>query len=185
MQEEIVYFEKGGREHTEIVLELVKKKAMTRGISKIVLASTRGATARAAAEVLEGTNLQMVVVPWQYGFAEKQGVPQQPFPTDLIPELQAKGHRVHFGTMLFHTEELYGTQTPRVIANTLRIFSEGIKVCVEIIMMATDGGWLAKGEQVIAVAGTGAGADTAVIALAAPSTKMNTLRIQEILCKPL
>jgi hypothetical protein len=60
-----------------------------------------------------------------------------------------------------------------------------MKVCVEIILMATDGGLIATGERVIAVTGTGRGADTAVVATAAPSTKLNELHITEIICKPL
>ena len=180
MEEQIVYFEKAGKENTAVVLKLVKERARTRGISQVVLASTRGDTARAAAESFQGTGLNMVVIPWQYGFGEKQ-----PFPPGLTTELQGKGHRVHFGTMLFHTEGLYGIETPRVMANLLRIFGQGTKVCVEIIMMATDGGCIEPGEKVIAVAGSGAGADTAVVATAAPSTKMSALRIHEILCKPL
>jgi hypothetical protein len=87
--------------------------------------------------------------------------------------------------MLFHTDEFYGIRTPRVMANLLRIFGQGIKVCVEIIMMTCDGGAVEQGEKVIAVAGTGAGADTAVVATAATSNKLTELRIHEIICKPL
>jgi len=41
-----------GKENTLEVLRLVKERAQARGISKIVLASTRGDTARAAADVV-------------------------------------------------------------------------------------------------------------------------------------
>jgi len=181
MEEQIVYFEKTGKENTAQVLALVKKRAATRGIKRIVLASTRGDTARAAADAFEGTALQMVVIPWQFFFKQDQA---QPFPRELVTTLQGKGHRVHFGTMLFHTGDLYGIQTPTVMANLLRIFGQGIKVCVEIIMMAADGGCVEQGEKVIAVAGSGGGADTAVVATAAPSTRMAALRIHEIICKP-
>lgn len=180
MEEKILYFDKAGKENTLEVLRAVKKKAQERGIHKIVMASTRGDTARTIAEDLEGTQIQLVVVPWQYGFRETQ-----PFPQEIVTELQSKGHRVHFGTMLFHTEDLYGTKTPQVMANLLRIFGQGIKVCVEIIMMACDGGCVGIGEKVIAVAGSGAGADAAVVATAFPSTKLTGLRIHEIICKPL
>jgi hypothetical protein len=60
-----------------------------------------------------------------------------------------------------------------------------MKVGVEIILMATDGGCIAAGEKVIAVTGTGRGSDTAVVALAASSTKLYELHITEIICKPL
>lgn len=180
MEEKIVYFEKPGKENTAEVIHLIKERARARGIKKIVLASTRGDTARAAAQSFEGTGLQLVVIPWQYGFRDTQ-----PFSQELVADLQQKGHRVHFGTMLFHTDDLYGIKTPQVMANLLRIFGQGIKVCVEIIMMACDGGRIDLGEKVIAVAGAGAGADTAIVATASSSTKMSGLRVHEIICKPL
>ncbi len=180
MEEKITYFEKSGKENSTTVIRLVKERAQARGISRVVMASTRGDTARVMADSIKGTALQLVVIPWQYGFRETQ-----PFPPELVSELQGKGHRVHFGTMLFHTEEFYGINTPKLMANLLRIFGQGIKVCVEIILMACDGGCIAAGEKVIAVAGSGAGSDTAVVATASSSTKMSALRIHEIICKPL
>ena len=180
MEEKIIYFEKPGKENTADVLQLIQERARARGIKKVVMASTRGDTARTAAESFEGTGLHLVVIPWQYGFRDTQ-----PFPQELVAELQGKGHRVHFGTMLFHTEDFYGISTPQVMANLLRIFGQGIKVCIEIIMMACDGGCIELDEKVIAVAGSGAGADTAIVATASSSTRMKGLRIHEIICKPL
>ncbi len=180
MEEKIVYFEKPGKENTAEVIQLIKERARARGIKKIVLASTRGDTARVAAESFEGAGLQLVVIPWQYGFRDTQ-----PFSQELVADLQRKGHQVHFGTMLFHTDDLYGIKTPQVMANLLRIFGQGIKVCVEIIMMACDGGHIHLGEKVIAIAGAGAGADTAIVATASSSTRMTGLRVHEIICKPL
>ena len=72
-----------------------------------------------------------------------------------------------------------------ILANLLRIFGQGIKVVVEIAMMACDGGCVASKERIIAVAGTGTGADVAVVMTAAPSTRWTKLRIHEIICKPL
>ncbi|MBM3132981.1 MAG: hypothetical protein FJZ95_08130 [Chloroflexi bacterium] len=180
MQEKITYFDRPGELNTPEALALVKERALARGIGKIVLASTRGETAKAAAEAFKGTDLQLVVIPWQYGFGDSQ-----PFPQPLVAQLQSKGHRVHFGTMLFHTEDFYGTKTPRTMANLLRIFGQGTKVCVEIIMMACDGGCVNVGEKIIAMAGSGSGADTAIVATGAPSTKLTALKVHEIICKPL
>ncbi len=181
MEEKIVYFEKKGEVNTPQVLDLVKERAKARGISKIVVASTKGATARAAVTVFKGSGIQLVVVPWQFNFMEAA----QPFPRELVAELEAQGHLVHFGTMLFHTEHLYGNKAPETMANLLRIFGQGTKVCVEIVMMACDGGCIGMGEKVIVVAGSGSGADTALVATAAPSTKIAKLRVHEIICKPL
>jgi hypothetical protein len=180
LEEKITYFETVGPENTEETLRLAAERSKARGIKKIVLASTTGKTARLAAERFAGTGIKMVVVPHQYGF-----VGRQRFPTELITELEKKGHRVHFGTMLFHTDGFYGTTTPTVMAIILRTLCQGMKVAVEIILMAADAGCIAAGERIIAVTGTGRGSDTAVVATAATSTKLYELHITEIICKPL
>lgn len=180
MEERITYYEEPGRDNTEETLRLVAERAESRGIDKIVLASTLGDTARVAADRFAGTNIRMVVVPHQYGFGQSQR-----FPPELVAELEQQGHCVHFGTMPFHTDGLYGVRVPSVIATLLRTFCQGMKVCVEIILMAVDGGRVATGETVIAVTGTGRGADTAVVATAAPSNQLHELHITEIICKPL
>jgi hypothetical protein len=167
MEEKIVYFEEPGIGNTETTLRLAAERAKARGIKKIALWA--------------GTGIKIVVVPHQYGFMAGT----QRFPAELVAQLNKKGHEVHFGTMLFHTDHLYGSETPRVLANLLRTFCQGMKVCVEITLMAVDGGQVAPGEQVIVVAGTGRGADTAVVAIAASSTRMPELHITEIICKPL
>jgi uncharacterized protein len=179
MEEKIVYFEKPGEVNTADVIELVKERAQARGINRFVVASTRGGTAKRFLEAVSGTDHRLVIVPWQWGFKDRQ----QPFPQQLVDELEAQNHRVHFGTMLFHTNEFYGTTVPQAMANVLRTLGQGIKVCLEILLMACDGGCIEIGEKVIAVAGTASGADTAVVATAGPSTRLSLLRIHEIICK--
>ena len=181
MEKKIVYFEKPGKGNTEEVISLVKQRAQSRGINRIVVASTRGGTAKGFLDAVTGTDHRLVIVPWQFGFKSED----QPFPQELLSELRVKGHQVHFGTMLFHTSEFYGTSAPQAMANILRTFGQGTKVCLEILLMACDGGCIRIGEKVIAVAGTGSGADTAFVATAAPSTRLGSLRIHEIICKPI
>jgi hypothetical protein len=178
MEEKIVYFEQPGIENTEATLKLAAERAKARGIKKIVVASTRGEVAKQAAKLWAKTGIKMVVVPHQFGFIGMK------FPPELVAELEKQGHTVHFGTMLFHTDHLYGMNTPTIMANLLRTFCQGMKVCVEILMMATDGGKVDVGEQVVVVSGSGRGADTAVVAIAASSTHLADLHITEIICKP-
>ena len=180
MEEKIVYFEKPGVGNTEETLRLAVERAKARGIKQIVIASTRGDTARLAAERLAGTGITMTVIPHQYS-----GGREQRFPLELKESLEKQGHHVHFATSLFATENLYGSPIPRVMAFLLRTFSQGMKVCVEMILMVVDGGFVASGEQVIAIAGSGRGADTAVVAIAASSRNLPDLHITEIICKPL
>jgi uncharacterized protein len=181
MEEKIVYFEDHGPQHTEVTLRLAIERAKARGISKMVLASTRGETAKTAAGMLAGTGIKMVIVPHQFGFIHKE----QMFTRELAAEMARQGHVVHWGTMLFHTNHLYGNETPTLLANLLRTFCQGMKVCVEILLMAADAGHVAIGEQVVVVTGTGRGADTAIVALASTSTHLPDLHITEIICKPL
>ncbi|HWQ20048.1 MAG TPA: hypothetical protein VN455_09760, partial [Methanotrichaceae archaeon] len=122
-----------------------------------------------------------VVIPHQFDFHRDTN----PFPQDLVQALKRAGHEVHFGTMLFHTDNLYGSTTPTLMANLLRCFCQGFKVCFEIVLMATDAGLLSKGEKVIAIAGTGRGSDTALVMQAASTQNMRRLKVGEILCKPL
>lgn len=180
MEQKIVYFEKPGPTNTDVTLRLVVEQAKLRGINKIILASTRGYTAKRAAALLADTDIGMIVVPHQYGFTDSQRLSP-----DLVATLEKQGHKVHFGTMLFHTESFYGFGTPEIMAMLLRTICQGMKVCVEITLMAADAGLVARGEEVMVVTGTGRGADTAVVAIASTSNKLHDLHITEILCKPL
>jgi uncharacterized protein len=180
VETKVVYFENVKAANTEVTLGLAKDRMSALGIKKLVLASTTGATARIAVEFLKDADVKLIVVPHQFGFRETNQ-----FPPELVTALRASGHEVHFGTMLFHTDKLYGTGNPTALANVLRCFSEGTKVCFEIVLMATDAGLLAKGERVIAVAGTGRGSDTALVMQAASSQHLDKLRVNEIICKPL
>jgi hypothetical protein len=75
-------------------------------------------------------------------------------------------------------------QLDEVVAFVLRNFGEGIKVGCEITLMATDAGLVPAGEEIIAIGGTGRGADTAAVILSANAQDFFDLRVLEIVCKP-
>jgi hypothetical protein len=181
IESKVVYFEKVTPENTETTFELVRDKLRSTGIKKLVLASTTGATAKKAVEFFKDMGVKLVVVPHQFDFLRETNR----FPQDLAKMLREAGHEVHFGTMLFHTEDFYGTSAPTLMANLLRCFSQGTKVCFEIALMATDAGLLSSGEKVVAIAGTGRGSDTALVMQAASSRNLKKMRVHEIICKPL
>lgn len=181
MESKVTYFEDFTPENTDTAFELVKERLRAQGIGRLVLASTTGATAAKAMEYFSGDGVRLVVVPWQFDFLKKGN----PFPEDLVNTLRDSGHAVHFGTMLFHTDDFYGSSTPTQMANLLRCFSQGVKVCFEIVLMTTDAGLIAGGEKVIAMAGTGRGSDTALVMQAASSKNLKRLRVLELICKPL
>lgn len=181
MESKVVYFESIKTDNTEAVFDLVRERMNNLAVKKLVLASTTGATARKAMDFFKDSGVQLIVVPHQFDFIRKEN----PFPRELVETLRDAGHAVHFGTMLFHTDNMYGSNTASVMANLLRCFSQGVKVCFEIVLMATDAGYLKSGEKIIAVAGTGRGSDTALVMQAASSQNIKKLRVNEIICKPL
>lgn len=69
------------------------------------------------------------------------------------------------------------------MADTLRLFGQGTKVGVEISVMAADAGAL-TGNDIIAIGGTGKGADTALILKPAHQSNFFDIQIREIICKP-
>ena len=71
-----------------------------------------------------------------------------------------------------------------ILANTLRIFGQGMKVVCEVAAMAADAGLVRTDEDIIVIAGTSRGADTAVVLRAANSQNFFALRVKEVLCKP-
>ena len=181
MEGKIVYFEEGGAQNTQATLDLVRERLDRKDIKKIVLASTTGDTARRAMEMFRDQDVKLIVVPHQFDFHRDRNA----FPEELAEELRRSGHQVHFGTMLFHTDEFYGSRNATMMANLLRCFCQGFKVCFEIVFMAADAGLVAGGEKVMAVAGTGRGSDTALVMQAASTQHPRRLKVHEILCKPL
>lgn len=181
MEKVITYFETPGPTNTADVFGVVDTALAETGIKKIVLASTVGATAEYAMDHYRNKGVRLIIVPHQYGFSASG----QRFPQELIDRARAEGHEVYFGTMLFHTDKLFGVGTPQWVAEFLRMFCQGVKVCVEILLMACNGGLVEIGEQVIVVAGSGRGADTALLMTGGTSMDPQKAHISQILCKPL
>ncbi len=181
MESKVFYFEDITPDTTEAVFRLVQERLKGSGIKKLVIASTTGATAQKAMDFFKDSGVKLIIVPHQFDFHRDTNA----FPQELVKNLRESGHEVHFGTMLFHTDSFYGSNNGTTMANLLRCFCQGVKVCFEIVLMATDGGHIASGEKVIAIAGTGRGSDTALVMQAASTQHMRNLRVNEIICKPL
>jgi hypothetical protein len=74
---------------------------------------------------------------------------------------------------------------PTIVAHTLRLFSQGVKVCVEIAMMAADSGLVPVDKPVVSVSGSHAGGDTAMVITPSTSNRIRDMKLHEILAKPL
>ena len=185
MESKTIYFEKPGKENTETVLKLVKKYAETKGIKDIVVASTTGETGVKASIILKSLNV--VVVTHHFGF-------RQPGVHELLEDNREKilenGAKIFTATHALSGVERairkeFETIMPlELVAHTLRLFGEGTKVCVEIVIMAVDAGLIPEGKDVIAMAGTGHGTDTALVIKSASSSRFFDLEVREVIAKP-
>lgn len=116
----------------------------------------------------------------------------QEFDQNLKEELSDKGVKFHTGVLAFSgvdsaLKNAYGYwDFPAMYARTVRsVLCDGVKVCQEIVLMASDGGLVNIGEDVISIAGTGSGADTVCLIKSASARKFFDARIKAILAKPL
>jgi hypothetical protein len=75
-------------------------------------------------------------------------------------------------------------QPLELMANTLRLMGEGTKVCVEITLMAADAGLIPIDKNIVAIAGTSQGADTALLIKPANAARFFDLKIREVIAKP-
>jgi hypothetical protein len=178
---EVTYFESEGKQNTETLLKLARDYADKNNIKNIVVASTYGDTAEKASEVFRGKNL--VIVSHEAGFKEED---KQQFDEKIREKLASRGVKilttVHgFGGI----NRLSDYSTGSIIANTLRMFSQGVKVAVEVSIMAADAGLVGVKEDIVAIAGTGSGADTAIVVRPSNSKNVFNLRVKKILAKPL
>ena len=108
----------------------------------------------------------------------------------MIEKLEDAGIKTYFGSHVFSgaargVTNKYGGYSPLdVVADTLRMFSHGVKVSAEISIMAADAGLIPVGEKIIAIGGRGHGVDTAVILTPVNAKNLFDLKFHEIIAMP-
>ncbi len=164
MEARIVYFDDPEKDYADEVFAVARRRAEELNIKTIIIASTKGNTAVKAVDALKGS--RVIVVAHAFGFDD---IGSQPFSKTNRKKVASKGGITLTATHVFasigramrNKFNMYGTE--EVIANTLRLFGHGMKVICEITMMAADSGLVGTDEDVIAIAGRHAGANTAVV----------------------
>lgn len=180
-EEKIIYFAKRDHSSLDKMLERVKERAEELGIRSIVVASTSGETGVKVSEIFKGYNV--VIVTHHFGFREPNSIE--------LTEENRKRILANGGKILTTTHALGGlgravrrkfdtVQADEIIANTLRIFGEGMKVAVEIALMAVGSGLIRTDEDVISIGKW----DTAIVVRPANVSNFFNIRVKEILCKP-
>lgn len=186
MEEKITYLKLKEAENTEKALKLAVETARKYGIKDIVFASTVGTTAKMMADEIKHEGLNAIVVTHAYNSEGKN-----PMDEELRAYIKEKGivvitagHALSSGERSLSTA-FGGVYPLEIIANTLRMFGQGTKVCVEIGAMAADAGVVKSGEPIVAVGGTGRGADTVIVLRPQPSSNVIKTKIDRIICKPI
>jgi hypothetical protein len=184
-EKKATYFAEAGKNNTDTLLELVKRYVEKEDIEDIVVASTTGETGAKASKILKDHNV--VVVTHFCGFQEK-GKPE--LHEEHKHEILKNKAKIFTGTHALSSAERairkdFSTLQPlELMANVLRLWGEGTKVCVEITLMAADAGLISTDKDIVAIAGTGKGADTALRILPANASRFFELRIKEVIAKP-
>jgi hypothetical protein len=180
------YFERASREHTPKVISLVKEYLETNPeINDVVVATTEGSTGISVAKEFSERNV--IVVSHQSGFVKEN---ENELSDAHRAEIEEHGGRVLTATHVFagiarsFRKEL-GTWMPtEIVAVALKTFGQGTKVCAEIAMMAADAGLIPVDKDVVCIAGTGRGADSAWVIRPANSHAFPKLRMKACICKP-
>lgn len=184
-------FSKPGPENTEKTLSLALQAAERQGIKSIVIASNSGASAKkldkAARELTPSPMPQIIVVTHVCEFSP--GV-QNDLDASERRSLEGLGMTVitaaHAlsGAERSFSNAFGGVHPVEIVAHTLRLFGQGTKVGLEIGMMARDAGAIQPDQPIIAIGGSGRGADTALILTPGTTARLLDSKIHEILCKP-
>ncbi len=156
------YFDSPGPGNTEEVLEAVAERVGSGRYEAVIIASTSGLTALKFARAVKGIKIVCVSEPPSYGEIFGR------WPTlneDYRQELGRLGVEIlDRAPFVFHKSADPCSREAVVRDFMLRCLGNGFKVAVEIILMATSAGAVRPYVPVIGVAGTHAGADTAIAA---------------------
>ncbi|MGE5654191.1 MAG: pyruvate kinase alpha/beta domain-containing protein [Bacillota bacterium] len=178
-------FDKPGADNTQRTVELAVQRARELGIKHIVAASYRGFVAEALLPYAK--EFDIAIVGQVYGFGKGGPNPMTP---ETRAKLESAGMKVLFTTHVLSGAErglstrFNGVYPVEIIAHTLRMLGQGTKVSVEVATMAFDAGLVPEETDIIALAGTGQGSDTALVMRPAHAQKIMETKIHEVICKP-
>jgi len=183
----LILFEQPGPSNTDDTLQAAKARMQTLGIKHLVVASSTGDTALKAAELFEGTDTSIVAVTLHAGLWEKYCGPlsHKQKPAEQLGVRFVTATHTLMGNVEAAIKEKFGGVPPvEVIAYTYYTFSQGMKVAVEVAVMAADAGCIPADRDIVAIAGSDEGADTAIVLRPAYSTNFFDLKIREIIAMP-
>lgn len=188
------YFSEPGEENTNDVIEAVAKRVRDTGIANVVVASHTGTTALRFAEALKG-KAKIICVSTRPERRD-DGKKWPSIDKEVLEKLESLGVVSVYETPYAMESSVvekakWGIVTPdRIVRETLYAFGQGMKVAVQVALMSVSCGRLDPYQDVIAVGGTGKGADTAIIVKAVYPISIfaeepeRRLEIREVIAMP-
>jgi hypothetical protein len=179
------YWDKPGKINTDMTLKLAVERAQQLRIKHFVVASCSGYTTKKLLKLAPKATI--VSITHQAGFRKPGECEMSP---QTVRSLEKQGVSVYTGTHFFGgvgravRMKFGGLEVDELVAHTLRIFGQGVKVTIEIAIMAMDAGLIPYGKEIIAIGGAGQGADTAVVCMPCHGKDLFSFEIREIVCKP-
>ncbi len=184
----VLYLDKAGIKECPACLRAAARRAAELELSHAVVATTSGRTALLLARVLreEGSRAMVIGVGYAANFASKWGRFEKKFtePAEKLGAVFIAGTHAFGGVNGAVSERLGGLTPGNLIASVYYTFGQGLKVAVEVAVMAADQGVLPTGRETLALGGSGVGADTAVVLTPACSQDFFKLKIHEIVSMP-
>ncbi len=178
------YFDEPGETNTRETVAAAVERARALGIRQVVIATSHGTTGLVARSMFPA-DIKVVGVTIAAAFCREGWVmsdDERRRLTDAGVTVLTAMHAL--GDDVSEAMSGGGWSANRIVRETLYRFSQGMKVAVEVALMAAEAGLLDMNSDVIAIAGTGSGADTALVLKPAYAREFSRLKIREILAMP-
>jgi len=193
---EVYYYKFKGEVNTEHVVKVAVRRALEVEASALIVASETGRSALKAVKLLRDLNagLKLIVVthPPDETWGPEGKIPiglRHPRNVKALKCLESLGAIIVQSTRpLAPPSRSLGWDEPLpevIIDRVLSILGQGVKIAVEVSLMAVDAGAVNRGDVVVSLGGTFKGLDTAIVAKTTYSYYfLKEYELLEIIAKP-
>jgi len=192
----VYFFNSPGADNTSRVIRAVKRRARSGDIDKILIASESGRLALKLGRAFDSTKIVCVTYNAETrrryrkpALMKDQLLKQRIVVVDNVPE--PLGRELIFRNWWeAKTINLPGLSADLFWMTLICVGGHGLRTAVEIVFMAVQAGVVPPGERVISIAGTGWGADSAIVMRASRFDEIvgedpeKRMKIEEILAMP-
>jgi len=194
----ILYFDTPGLQNTENVVAAVKERIMKGDIEHVIVCSIAGRTALSIADAIKDFNVHICCVSgtasWQihgYEWPLMRGKLRERLERLKVDIIERTPSTLSGDTIDYGLARYGWIPASWIVAETLELVGGyGLKTAVEGVLVATDSEIVPPYVKAISVAGTGSGANTAIVAKSTYSACMfsrdpdRRFQILEILAMP-